>query len=208
MIQSHLEARLGVAVAALSVLLTGCGGGSSPRVSSVASSTTAATTTTRNRAVAFSRCIRSHGVPNFPHPPPIGARTPKLRLRQLGVRESQFQAARRACKHPAPNGSQAAPTAGRSHAATSGCDSLATCYTPRQLEAAYGVLPLLEDGTDGRGETVVLPELAEPQFPLPSSDIRRDLAQFDRLFHLPATRVRVVGTLAPSASRWLANGEE
>ena len=83
-----------------------------------------------------------------------------------------------------------------------------TCYTPRQLQAAYGILPLLEHGTDGRGETVVLPELAEPQFPLPASDIRRDLAQFDKVFHLPAARIRVVNTLAPSASPWLANGEE
>jgi subtilase family serine protease len=55
---------------------------------------------------------------------------------------------------------------------------------------------------------VVLPELAEPQFPLPASDIRQDLAQFDKLFHLPKARVRVVSTLAPSASPWLANGEE
>ncbi len=93
-------------------------------------------------------------------------------------------------------------------ASRGGCSSLRTCYTPRQLEAAYGVLPLLDHGTDGRGETVVLPELAEPQFPLPASDIRRDLAQFDKLFHLPAARIRVVSTLAPSASPWLANGEE
>lgn len=89
-----------------------------------------------------------------------------------------------------------------------GCSSSASCYTPRQLEAAYGVLPLLEHGIDGRGETVVLPELAEPQFPLPASDIRRDLAQYDRLFHLPAARVRVVTTLAPAASPWQANQEE
>jgi subtilase family serine protease len=81
-------------------------------------------------------------------------------------------------------------------------------YTPRRLEEAYGILPLLKHGVDGRGETVVLPELAEPQFPLPTSDIRRDLAQFDKLFHLPAARVRVVSTLAPSATPWLANGEE
>jgi subtilase family serine protease len=88
------------------------------------------------------------------------------------------------------------------------CRSLATCYTPRQFEAAYGVLPLLEHGTDGRGETVVLAELAEPQFPLPASDIRRDLARFDKLFGLPAAHIRVVSSLAPSASPWLANGEE
>jgi subtilase family serine protease len=90
----------------------------------------------------------------------------------------------------------------------SSCTSLTTCYSARQLEAAYGILPLLERGTNGQGETVVLPELAEPQFPLPTSDIRRDLAEFDKLFHLPPARVRTVSSLAPSASPWLANGEE
>jgi subtilase family serine protease len=73
---------------------------------------------------------------------------------------------------------------------------------------AYGIVPLLDHGTDGLGETVVLPELAEPQFPLPVSDIRQDLAQFDKLFDLPAARLRAVTSLAPTASPWLANGEE
>jgi subtilase family serine protease len=77
---------------------------------------------------------------------------------------------------------------------------LATCYTPQQIEVAYGVAPLLARGIDGRGETVVLPELAEPQFPLPTSDIRADLAEFDKLFHLPSAHLRSVTTLAPS--RW------
>jgi subtilase family serine protease len=67
---------------------------------------------------------------------------------------------------------------------------------------------LLARGINGRGETVVLPELAEPQFPLPVSDIRSDLARFDKLFHLPLAHLRSVTTLAPSASPWLANGEE
>src|SRR6266540_4514288 len=52
------------------------------------------------------------------------------------------------------------------------CRSLTTCYTPRRLEAAYGILPLLEHGTTGRGETVVLPELAEPQFSQPATSAR------------------------------------
>jgi subtilase family serine protease len=90
----------------------------------------------------------------------------------------------------------------------SGCGPSANCYTPSQFEEAYGTSPLLEHGKDGSGETVVLPELAEPRFPLPTSDIRADLAQFDKLFHLPAAHLRAVTTLAPSASRWLANGEE
>jgi subtilase family serine protease len=35
-----------------------------------------------------------------------------------------------------------------------------TCYTPGQIQVAYGIRPLLDRGIDGRGETVVLPELA------------------------------------------------
>jgi subtilase family serine protease len=103
---------------------------------------------------------------------------------------------------------EAAASAGPASSSAADCDSVTTCYTPRQLEAAYGVLPLLARGVNGRGETVVLPELAEPQFPLPTSDIRKDLAAFDKQFELPAARLRVVTSLAPSASPWLANGEE
>ena len=102
----------------------------------------------------------------------------------------------------------AKPSANPPNGATSDCASLTTCFTPHQLDAAYGVLPLLDHGINGRGETVVLPELAEPQFPLPTSDIRKDLAQFDKLFDLPAARLRAVTSLAGSASPWLANGEE
>ncbi len=67
---------------------------------------------------------------------------------------------------------------------------------------------MLARGIDGRGETVVLPELAEPQFPAPVTDIRQDMASFDKLFHLAPAHLRSVTTLAPSASPWLANGEE
>jgi subtilase family serine protease len=113
-----------------------------------------------------------------------------------------------------PSPASAAPVPGaqapraQAGGATADCASLATCYTPQQIEVAYGVAPLLARGIDGRGETVVLPELAEPQFPLPTSDIRADLAEFDELFHLPSAHLRSVTTLAPSASPWLANGEE
>ena len=106
----------------------------------------------------------------------------------------------------AAGGASASVFAARSGAAD--CTSPTACFSPRQFEAAYGILPLLEHGTTGRGETVVLPELAEPQFRLPTSDIRRDLAEFDKLFRLSPARIRVVSSLAPSASPWLANGEE
>jgi hypothetical protein len=72
---------------------------------------------------------------------------------------------------------QAGPTS-RTAGSTSGpadSSSAATCYTPQQLEAAYGVQPLLQRGTDGRGQTVVLPELAESQLSPPLvTDLRQD----------------------------------
>jgi subtilase family serine protease len=89
------------------------------------------------------------------------------------------------------------------------CGSGTTCYTPQQLQVAYGVKPLLDRGIDGRGETVVLPELAESRLNPPSvTDLRQDVGAFDSQFHLPAARMRVVTTLAGSGSPWLAFGEE
>jgi subtilase family serine protease len=89
------------------------------------------------------------------------------------------------------------------------CRPATTCYTPEQLEVAYGVKPLLRRGIDGRGETVVLPELAESQLDPPRvTDLRDDMAGFDDLFHLPAAHMRVVTTLAGAGSPWLAFGEE
>jgi hypothetical protein len=92
-----------VAVAAFSLLAAGCGGGS-PRVASVASSTTAATPT-QNSLVAFSRCMRSNGVPTFPDPSTINPRALKAAIAQrLAASNPRFTAAMRACNHLLPNG--------------------------------------------------------------------------------------------------------
>ena len=89
------------------------------------------------------------------------------------------------------------------------CDSLATCYTPRQVRVAYGIQPLLDRGIDGRGQTVVLPELAAEQLSPPKvSDIRQDMKRFDSLFGLPAARLKIDATLAGPVSPWPATGEE
>jgi subtilase family serine protease len=83
----------------------------------------------------------------------------------------------------------------------------ATCYTPRAFRTAYGISPLLERGIDGRGQTVVIPEAAQPPAP-DASNIRQDMARFDSLFGLPPARLRVVNSLAGIGSPWLAGGEE
>jgi hypothetical protein len=47
-------------------------------------------------AVSFSRCMRSHGVPDFPDPA-SGGGVPKVTPQQAGVSNSRFQLAQRAC---------------------------------------------------------------------------------------------------------------
>jgi subtilase family serine protease len=92
---------------------------------------------------------------------------------------------------------------------TAECNSVTTCYTPRQLQVAYGIAPLLARGIDGRGETVVLPELAKGLFPPTSySDLRHDLSRFDALFGMAAAKLRVVNSVAHASNPWLADGEE
>jgi subtilase family serine protease len=103
----------------------------------------------------------------------------------------------------------ASESARHAMASTASCVSLGTCYTPQQLQVAYGVKPLLDRGITGRGETVVLPELAESQLNPPLvTDLRQDMTAYDSQFGLPAARMRVVNTLADARSPWLAFGEE
>ena len=80
-----------VGAAALALLAAGCGGGSSPKVGGGPSSTTAATAA-QNGALAFARCMRSHGLPKWPDPT-SGGEFDKSKLRLTGYSVSQVQAA-------------------------------------------------------------------------------------------------------------------
>jgi subtilase family serine protease len=96
--------------------------------------------------------------------------------------------------------------------AVSGCPvqtiDQAPCYTPHQLLVAYGIQPVLDGGIDGRGETVTVLAPAPSPDTADITDIRQDLAAFNRMFGLPAARIQVVTTLAGSAAPWQAGGEE
>ena len=81
------------------------------------------------------------------------------------------------------------------------------CYSPAQYRVAYGVAPLLRNGIDGQGETVVMPELANAPGP-DFTDIRKDLEAFDRKFGLPAARLRVATALAGASAPYVAGTEE
>jgi subtilase family serine protease len=84
---------------------------------------------------------------------------------------------------------------------------LIPCYSPAQFEVAYGVTPLLSSGINGSGETVVLPELANPPGPN-FTDIRQDLAAFDSTFSLPAATLKVTTTFAGASAPYVAGTEE
>jgi hypothetical protein len=89
-----------IAAAALALLAAACGG--SPSSTGSGGSSNAGGSASSQSAVAYSGCMRSHGVPNFPDPSSTGG-IPKETAQQLGVSSSQLQAAQNPCQHLLPN---------------------------------------------------------------------------------------------------------
>jgi hypothetical protein len=93
-----------IAAAGLALLAAACSGspstgsGDSPNAGGPANSPS----TNSQKALAFSHCMRARGVPNFPDPTSSGG-VPKEPAQQLGVSNSQLQAALNACEHLLPN---------------------------------------------------------------------------------------------------------
>src|SRR5690348_16898919 len=118
-----------------------------------------------------------------------------------------------ACTSAATAGPAMSGSSGASGAAALNCAppdvKLIPCFSPRAYEVAYGVAPLLSRGIDGHGVTVAIPALAQvPASRGGPTDIRQDLATFDRTFGLPPARLQVVNTIARSATPYLTNDEE
>ena len=88
-----------IAAAGLVLLATACGGSPSSTGSGGSSNAGGAA---NQREVAYSHCMRSRGVPNFPDPSGSGG-VPKETAQQLGVSNSQLQAAQNACQHLLPD---------------------------------------------------------------------------------------------------------
>lgn len=87
-----------IATAAMVLLPAACGGGAP-----VADSGGSGGSASPHSAIAFSACMRSDGVPNYPDPDSSG-QLPKGDGRQFGVSNSRFQAAESACQHVLPTG--------------------------------------------------------------------------------------------------------
>ena len=95
---------------AFALLAAGCGRGGSPdrQVAQPATSTARSRPpgqgSIRDQALAYARCIRTHGVPLWPDPDSNGVfEKSKLTPQQIGVGTSQVGTAQRACKSLAPS---------------------------------------------------------------------------------------------------------
>lgn len=138
-----------LALLALAPLAAGCSGGPSPATGSSAALPS---------AVAYSHCMRTHGVPDFPDPGGNG-QVPKAGPQQLGVSGSRLQAAQRDCQHLYPsNGGSVQQEEQRCYVAG---DCPAT-LTRRMMSAAltfarcmraHGV-PNFPDPTDSQGSVL------------------------------------------------------
>ena len=89
-----------IATAAVAVLAA-CSG--SPSSAGSGGSPGAGGSAAAASAVAYSSCMRSHGVPNYPDPD-SGGQLPKTGAQLLGVSASQYQAAQQTCRHLLPAG--------------------------------------------------------------------------------------------------------
>jgi hypothetical protein len=95
-----------IATASLVLLATACADGpASTRLGDSSNAAGSASSPSANPALlAFSQCVRSHGVSAFPDPQP-GASNAKLpSAQQLGVSSSRYEAAEHACQHLLPAG--------------------------------------------------------------------------------------------------------
>jgi hypothetical protein len=132
-VQGRAAAPLVAALIALGVLVTGCGGnaptGGVASLSSQASKTSTTSSTASgstgggesspgSQAVAYSACVRAHGVPNFPEPK-ISTNGNEVRV-AIGINPSisgnpHFKSAQQACRKLLPGGG---PGEGSSHQIT------------------------------------------------------------------------------------------
>ena len=93
---SHLWA---AAVVTLGVTIAGCSGGSTvPTVGSAGGSASARAGASLAEAVAYSQCIRSHGVPNFPDPVQTPSGGYGYRTPGIDPNSAAFQGALQACR--------------------------------------------------------------------------------------------------------------
>lgn len=94
-------ARLAAVVLALAMLAACSGSPSSGGSGSPGAAGPGKSPSANSQVLAFSRCVRMHGVPGYPDPD-TGGQVAKETAQQLGVSNAQLQTALSACEHLLP----------------------------------------------------------------------------------------------------------
>jgi hypothetical protein len=158
-------------MAAAALLATACGGSRSSTQSSGAPN--AGTAASSTSAVAYSQCVRAHGVPGFPDPGSSG-QISKQAIRQLNVSDSALEAATSACENLNPN---QPPSAAQQR------QQLAEDVTFAQCMRADG-LPKFPDPTNDNGRVAFVISVSQDGFDPHSAPVLAKARECQRV--LPA----------------------
>jgi hypothetical protein len=157
-----------VTAAGLALLAAACGSPSSAGSggSPNAGGSSNPPSTTSQKVLAFSACMRSRGVPNFPDPDSSG-KLPKREIAHLLANNPQFPAAHGACERLLPNGGQ--PTQAQVQQAWNDMRDFARCM--RSHGVANWPDPAPTSQQDQR-PFFHLPDSIEPTAPQITSKVR------------------------------------
>jgi hypothetical protein len=112
------------AAIAAAAVLAACGSSSPSSSASAGQSSQVSQQQAQQDAVKFTRCMRSHGVPNLPDPTsPQEFKTSLAGKQQLPA----FQSAENTCRHLLPGGGPHSQSAARSHAEIAAALAFARC---------------------------------------------------------------------------------
>jgi hypothetical protein len=150
----NAQSRVGTitVMAAAALLATACGGGPSSTQSGGAQHAGVAAASSTS-AVAYSRCVRAHGIPDFPDPDSSGEIS-KQAIRQLNVSDSLLASATAACENLNPN---QPPSAAQQR------QQLAEDVTFAQCMRAHG-LPKFPDPTNDNGHVAFAISVSQDGF--------------------------------------------
>ena len=93
-----------VPIAALALIVAGCGGGGNTSGVAHVSTTASTAAAGANGLVGFSQCMRANGVPSFPDPQHYTGGNAKLTIHAYQSSSPHFDAAMSACDHLLPSG--------------------------------------------------------------------------------------------------------